>query len=342
MISAITIENFRGFRQYTSPAFAAVTVIGGKNNAGKSSLLEALSLTFDNSGAEALMRLNRVRGLNVGKVSDLGMLFSEGNMESDIVISSHFAEKGAVETKISHKQPSVSIAESSSGASMPVDSITRAMEYEERLEVQVQTDVSYVFGLNGTIANTQVENKTPTVGCCVWPGFRQEGWDVLVELYKQDSSDIIFNTLHQVDARVLKVQPIDRQIYVKMQGVKNLIPLASLGDGAVKIAMTIARLAAVPEGGVCAFDEIENGLHYSAMQALWQALVEVANARQVQLIAATHSLEMLHAMSNVAAKGEASDFAYFRMASKKDGEIVTARYDYPAFKTHLEEDFELR
>lgn len=43
MLDRLEIENFRGFSQHSLP-FSALTVIVGKNNAGKSTVVEALRL----------------------------------------------------------------------------------------------------------------------------------------------------------------------------------------------------------------------------------------------------------------------------------------------------------
>ena len=51
-IHSITIENFRGYKNPMTIAFNDITVIVGKNDIGKSTILEALDLFFnDGKGA---------------------------------------------------------------------------------------------------------------------------------------------------------------------------------------------------------------------------------------------------------------------------------------------------
>lgn len=46
MITSLQIENFRGIKKLNLSNLGQINVIAGKNNAGKSSVLEALSLFF--------------------------------------------------------------------------------------------------------------------------------------------------------------------------------------------------------------------------------------------------------------------------------------------------------
>ena len=46
-------------------------------------------------------------------------------------------------------------------------------------------------------------------------------------------------------------------------------------------------------GGALLIDEIENGLHYSVQPALWQFLGRRAEEYDVQIVATTHSYELI-------------------------------------------------
>ena len=50
-------------------------------------------------------------------------------------------------------------------------------------------------------------------------------------------------------------------------------------------------------GGVLLLDEIDSGLHYSAMHALWDFILKAAEINQVQVFASTHSLDCLRGLA---------------------------------------------
>lgn len=67
MIKKVTINNFKGLPKVDVEDITRVTLIGGRNNVGKTSLLEALFLYFDRFNPEAFFRLCAWR--NIQKLS---------------------------------------------------------------------------------------------------------------------------------------------------------------------------------------------------------------------------------------------------------------------------------
>ena len=62
MIQNIQFENFRGFRKMTLSDLRPVTLISGKNNVGKSSILEGIFLFFDHISPDSFMKISQFRG----------------------------------------------------------------------------------------------------------------------------------------------------------------------------------------------------------------------------------------------------------------------------------------
>ena len=62
MINSIQINNFRGIRDLAINDIAPLTLISGKNNAGKSTILEALFLIHGHSYPDVFMKLENFRG----------------------------------------------------------------------------------------------------------------------------------------------------------------------------------------------------------------------------------------------------------------------------------------
>lgn len=79
-------------------------------------------------------------------------------------------------------------------------------------------------------------------------------------------------------------------------GDLGFVPVATLGDGlrrALHFAILIAELAG---GGLLLVDEIEVGLHPTALREVFRWLAGACAAADVQLFATTHSLEAVDAM----------------------------------------------
>lgn len=63
MISCITVENFRGFKSFTAP-LTRFTLFGGKNNSGKTSLLEAFFFNYCHLDPNCFFKMNYLRHMN--------------------------------------------------------------------------------------------------------------------------------------------------------------------------------------------------------------------------------------------------------------------------------------
>ena len=85
-------------------------------------------------------------------------------------------------------------------------------------------------------------------------------------------------------------------------GLPELVPLNVMGEGMVRVARLVLSIAKSPKG-VVLVDEIENGIHHSAMEKVWAAVSRAANEYDTQVFATTHSLECVHAAHQAIPEG---------------------------------------
>ena len=97
-------------------------------------------------------------------------------------------------------------------------------------------------------------------------------------------------------------------------GLDELVPLASMGDGMVRIARVVLAIAGCP-GGVVLIDEIENGLHHGVLDKIWRVVHSAAEKFDVQVFATTHSFECVSAAHHALGKGN-----FFLHRLEKQGE----------------------
>ena len=65
MVNSITFDNFRGLKHLELPELSQITLLTGKNNAGKTSILEGIFLMLDHVSPDSFSKMNMVRGLPV-------------------------------------------------------------------------------------------------------------------------------------------------------------------------------------------------------------------------------------------------------------------------------------
>jgi AAA15 family ATPase/GTPase len=113
-----------------------------------------------------------------------------------------------------------------------------------------------------------------------------------------------------------------------------------MGDGLSRwLTFILAILRA--ENGLVLVDEIENGIHYSVMAKIWQALASLANQYNVQIIATTHSAECVRFAVKAFNNNIADDFRYYRIEKMKE-ETRAISYNHTTLEAALESELEFR
>ena len=74
MIKTAAFKNFRGFEDFQLSDLSPVTLISGKNNVGKSSILEGIFLALVYRDTNSFLMLNSLRGSSVGEVQSFSQI----------------------------------------------------------------------------------------------------------------------------------------------------------------------------------------------------------------------------------------------------------------------------
>lgn len=131
-----------------------------------------------------------------------------------------------------------------------------------------------------------------------------------------------------------------RRIVAKVRGNPDPVPLKSLGDGATRLFAAGLALAN-SRGGFLVIDEAENGIHYSLERAFWQMVLRGAHECNVQVFATTQSSDCVAGFSRAAAEADDIDAVYFRLEG--DGESLEAvEYTEEELQTAAEQGIEVR
>ena len=129
------------------------------------------------------------------------------------------------------------------------------------------------------------------------------------------------NTIEQVAALRDADTPFLRskeRLLVKVEGQTELIPLQSLGDGAVRM-YTVALALARTQGGVMLLDEVENGIHYRRQPDFWKMVIRTAQENNVQVVATTHSWDCIVGFDRALRELENVDGILYRIDRYEDG-----------------------
>jgi len=128
---------------------------------------------------------------------------------------------------------------------------------------------------------------------------------------------------------------------VNEEGTPHTIPMQHLGEGVNRLfGIAIALVSA--KNGFLLIDEIESGLHYSALLDLWRLIFDMAGRLNVQVFATTHSGDCLTAFTTAAQEEHASEGQIIRLGRDKHDDIVATLFDKADMAILNREEIEVR
>lgn len=123
--------------------------------------------------------------------------------------------------------------------------------------------------------------------------------EIWAKIAMTEKENIILEALRIADERVKRFNfvKINTHTYLPMvllEGTEDKMPLSEMGDGMTHILNIIMAMLACKDG-ILLLDEVESGLHYTTQFKLWKMIFTLAEKYNVQVFATTHSEDCIKA-----------------------------------------------
>ncbi|MDY0194115.1 MAG: ATP-binding protein [Aliarcobacter butzleri] len=350
MIHNIKINNFKGLNSFTVKNLSKLTIIGGKNNCSKTSILEALFMLFNMNDFTVLHKIYNYRGINLIPIDikyTFNSFFYDFNLEKKVNININSNLKGYQEEGIAlsfeknyiRKMSNIQMNTNISTEALKVEYlrgsssfgemyITVAQQQGFNIEIKKPIDINKksVMFFPARIASNYEENSERFGRLEL-----KNSTDGIIEILK-----IFVPTLKSL--ATIKIGPTS-MIYADI-GKNEKVPLSSMGDGITRLFSIILAIA-TNEDGIILIDEIENGLHYSVIKEVWKGIAKASEDFNCQVICTTHSHEFLSYVNETIKENNISDFSYIRL-DRKDNEIFGKHFTKELLSLALFNDMEIR
>ena len=361
MFKKITIKGFRGIKELELDDFRQINLFVGKNNCGKSTILESLYLAIAPTNAHLPVKINMFRGLQNLDENMWLTLFHKMSRDSNITISTELNTKderklviepniksatnvAITNTKIKDELIDVSGDVSGSSLMFPVingllieysvkqKNAKRWTKYNAQvtldgIDIKTIPPKGYKENLKGAYVNPQ------TIFIDIQKRFDE------IQVRKQIES--IVDVLKEIDDSLVDISLGKDVIYCDI-GLDRLMPINVMGDGMYRL-LAIVLAISTQQDGILLIDEIDTGLHYSAQEILWNVIFKSAKKFNVQIFASTHSLECIKAFSSTCSNQSPKevDIKLYRI-EKRDDDIKAIDYDGEVLAASLESGWEMR
>jgi len=311
-LTEIEIKQFKCFTDFKASGFRRVNLIGGKNNIGKTAFMEACYINVHsaniNTTVTAIYSINHSREyLNIVDKS----IFYEKITDA---IKNYWSESNL--NKIQFR-----IAEK--------DAIK-----------------TYTLSINGVLKLINGKDFNVAIECISNIKFIDNfGWSnselikAFQSVQKQDHENELSGFIKEFDGSIEVFKVIGDKPQCKVNGEYR--DIVEFGDGLRHYISIICALYAC-ENGYLFVDEIDNGIHHTQLDRLWEIILTLSKKNNCQLFAITHSREMLESFTRVAKKLEERDISYTRLVKNKQQEIKTVVMDYEMLLDSIAQGREVR
>ncbi len=360
MYTSFQVSDFRCFSRLRIDELELVNLIAGKNNVGKTALLEALFVHSAAPNPELVLRLDALRGItelrirfrrvqetlweswfrefDTSRVIELVGEYGRGRRRT--VKLSTVSEADAVDVHLDRLFPP-----EDDQMALSTEAVAKVLQvsYEDQGE---KPEMRYLKIEGGRI-RIRPHPAPPAAPAYFLAAQERPDLEKLAERFGQlemnKRQDVLKDALKVIEPRLKELSVIltgGRPIIHGDIGLQRLVPLPLMGGGIARLATLVLAISDA-ENGVVLVDEIENGIHYSVLQNMWRVVAQAARESNTQVFATTHSLECINAAHQVFSEERPEDFRLHRLDSDLD-EIRAVAYGASSLSAAIDSDLEVR
>jgi hypothetical protein len=319
-IESVEVRGYRCFAQFDVRGLSGVNLFVGRNNSGKTALLEAIEAVA--SDAFAFYRASWERG---------EYRYHPHGQSGDVAVdvrrwfAGHVLEVGAklsVRARTGDHDIEVVRTLDAAPAGTPPQLVLRLGGQSKAASALVSLPVVPDGFLGGGNPERWVDaglKLRPPVGFVTT---RRRTVAELAPIWSRlvltPAEADVLSALRTLDPTIARIALTgsngDATARILFENSLEPVPLGSLGEGATRM-LTLALALASVRGGYLLIDEIENGLHYSVHRSVWKLVIETARRLDVQVFATTHSKDCLEGLARLHEEdaGLAADVTVFRL-----------------------------
>ncbi len=365
MLNSFYIKNFRLFKELKIEQLKRVNLIVGRNNSGKTCLLEALHLYATNASPRILYELIMERGEDweIQRLKEITDVTSFENPLRHLFYGYHFPKLGdnsGIEIgSLTENQDRLKLhihayqtieTEDTRRFIRVDDSINDIEDTELVIEIEIANQIKSRVRLNEImhffrsyrrdnqakmnvqfVPTKHINNDKVAIlwdNINIQPSLRQE----------------VFKALQLIDPKIQEVVLVGRArdmtpILIYQDNSKQ-IPLKSLGDGMTHLFHIILALVNAKDGFLL-IDEFENGLHYEVQPKVWELIFKLAKDLKVQVFVTTHSKDCIEAFHSIWENQE-DEGTFYRLDNDPDDGVSVMPYDCETLGDSLEVYVDMR
>jgi len=367
---SLEIENFRGIKNCEINDFARVNLFIGKNNCGKTTVLESLFLLSGISNPNLMIIIQNLRGIALAEPNDIKDFFFEQKEENvmhlavvqevaerKLTINPYYVDSsvdqvnGREKKYLSRTQAAEShLDRSLSGLeyefSVSTRKNSRPRKYNSRTILDWSSDVKPPQP-HPSIDKRYKEQFVAGVQFITQRGGNNYDPFSVDRMIGEKRKNTLLESVQVVEPKILDIKVSPARVVSVDLGYDRFIPLNLLGDGLLNIVNIVSIIDSV-SGGILMVDEIGAGLHVSCIKHLWGTLLEQSRKYDTQIFLTTHSCDVIQGLvdvckeKNLLSSEDEDAIACFYLNKDNNDHVKGYRYSREQVRQVLESGTDIR
>ncbi|MFM6218776.1 MAG: AAA family ATPase [Dolichospermum sp.] len=328
MLKSIKIENFRCFKSFELQQLGRINLLVGENNSGKTSMLEAIQLFCSRCNLEILRETMNQRSQYFydDELRIESQIGRDGELDIRHLFYGHEIEPGSQLSIIDHNHNQLSLSIELLPSDEEIPDELKELQFRVSWTPELE-DETFILPLssNGGLPvfhirkfRTNSKNPRPKTLFITSSSLKT---DQMIDLFNQvvltPDEKIIEQALNKIDSNIqriavvnpqrLRYSPYSRSGFVLLlSDKKQRVPIGSMGDGIWRILGLALAIVSV-KNGYLFVDEIDTGLHFTAMSDMWKMIWDTAKKLNVQVFATTHNSDCWKSLAEIAQQQNVTD-----------------------------------
>jgi len=310
-LTEIEIKQFKCFHDFKAAGFKRVNLLGGKNNIGKTALMEAMFINVHSINVNTMIT---AIGIIKFKREKANLIYQKNDVNKNLDATKRYSSVSNLNTREFYL-------------------------YEEDAQKQ------YHFVINGV---TKINARDLSIITKLIDNIRfidsfgssdKNFVKVYQKIQQLDKEEELNNYIREFDDSIATFKVIGDKPQCKSKGEYR--DITEFGDGLKSYITLICALYAC-ENGYLFIDEIDNGIYYEHFDRLWEIILTLSKETNCQVFATTHSKEMLESFARVSKKLDEQDISFTTLFKNKNQEIKAITRDYEMLLNSIDAEREVR
>lgn len=306
-LNSLSIKNFRGINNLELNNLSNINILVGDNNCGKTSVLEAISLFQNPLEINNILTSCCKRGRDIISIFDLFLeMFPRENINKNIEIVSSI---NSVLYNLNINGKLIERINPNLYRCIENDEYFDENYFENRIfkgRIKVKKNTEVINEKEIDLSEEKIQSTLADLSNQIINMVYVSPYDYLynrliddtINVIKSGEKEEVIKLLKILDNNiedfnVLKSKNKPSSIYIK-HSKYGFMSLSSFGDGVKKI-LTLASAVVSAKNGILLIDEIETAIYKNILNNVFGWLLNACKIYKVQLIATTHSLEVIDA-----------------------------------------------